>query len=41
MERAGLGYLGVLARSFYYSFGHIRAGFIECAGRMLIGDCFS
>jgi len=36
-----LGYLGVLARSLYYSFGRIRARFVEYAERMLIWDCCS
>ena len=32
-------YLEVLAGSLYYSSGRIRAGFVECVGHMLIGDC--
>ena len=35
-----MGYFGVLARSLYYSFGLIRTGFVEYAGRMLIRDFF-
>ena len=36
MSRFGL-FRG-LAGSLYYLSGRIRAGFVECVGRMLIGD---
>ena len=36
--RLSLGYFGVWVGSLYYSFGHIRVGFVECVGRMLTGE---
>ena len=36
-----MGYLRVLARSLYYSFGRISAGFGEYVMRILIGECYS
>ena len=37
--RESLGCLGVLVGSWYYSFGPMRVGYVDCVGRMLIGDC--
>jgi len=36
--RLSFGYLRVCVGSWYYSFGRICVGFVECVGRMLIGD---
>jgi hypothetical protein len=36
-----VGYLRVLARSLYYSFGRISAGFGEYVMRILIGECYT